>query len=325
MSDENSVDIDDKLFFDSLNNWLELFDKKYTIDRVELIKRPFMAVHDFFEHTCTGVTNSSIEKQLKPPYFGYWYNMMYKWFENKYGKALKHSYKKDHIKSFVFINNLPYEIYIPKLYSKKISKKESTLIFPKVVLEDEDVLSWIPHPPCIKDDKKLDIIKSIKVKANILRNINMNLMTTKTDNDECNDMLKSIFSLLEIFVNDIISNRDEIYSDSIWQVSLAVEKILKVKIYKKVGTFKKIHDLEKLLADFYNSYGIETIEEINHLPKGNSSIDYRYSNKNIKGIEKAERIYLESLKIINLVLATECFLRSDKIKIHVNNIYYTGE
>lgn len=317
--------MDNKEFEAVLNDWLELFDKKYTIERIDISSRPFMATYEFINNAVSEIVNTTKEELFKTPYFGYCYNLVHEWFIRKYGSALKKKTGKDYIKSFIIINNMPYSIVIPKNIIIKKNDRESKLIFANNVHENENIFEWIFNPPNLNTYFKETIRNSIIEKADLLRNININLMTTYVGHSECDTMLLSILNQLESLAEDIVNTKNYIFSDSIWQTSLAVEKVLKVSIYSKSGNFKKIHDLNELVKDFMQYYPNITISPINYLPQGNESIKYRYASKTINDIETAAKVYMEALELINLVLSSikKKFIM-ENMEIVINNPYFRG-
>lgn len=207
--------MDDNEFKTVLNDWLEIFDKKYTTLRVDIPSRPFMATHEFFDNAILDVKNSTKEEQTKPPFFRYWYDLVYEWFFKKYGAALKKDTEADYIKSFVIIWNMPYFISIPKNIIQKENDKQYRLIYPNNVHDSEDVLKWIQNSPNICNNMKKTIQDSIIEKVDLLRNININLMSTHIGDDECDNMLKSILAQLNSLAQDVVNSKRKIFSDSI--------------------------------------------------------------------------------------------------------------
>ena len=308
-----------------LDSWIKLFDEKYTAERLDIPSRPYIATHDFFENAISGIQNSTKEDQLQPPFFSYWYDMVYEWFYKKYGAALNKKTESDFIKSFIIIYNMPYLINIPKKIIEKENDEKYWLIFPNNTHDNEDILKWIANPPNIQNHEKEKFKELIKKKTDILRNININLMSTHLENDECNNMLMTIFTQLESLVQDVLNSKKCEFSDSIWQISLAVEKILKVSTFSNRGSFRRIHNLQELLADFRSAFPNVHIGEILTLPHNNKSIDYRYGKKIINNIEDAEKIYCEAITIINTALSSiEKKIKMNNTKILIQNPYYKG-
>jgi HEPN domain-containing protein len=317
----------DKEFKELLNSWIPLFDEKYTNNKIEINQRPFRATIDFIKYAVTDIKNSTKEEQLSPPWFGYWHENIYAWYEEKYGDALKKKADSDNLKSFIIINKIPYILNIPnKITLQNNDNKEYWLLFPNELQENENVFNWIINKPNLEYISKNQIEKiqnDIILKCNFLRNIWVNLLITDLGDKTKNNLLKDVLLQLEYFSDDIIINLNKSYTNSIWELSFAVEKSLKSNIYSKTKRIEKTHDLHKLYNDFIKLNSEVEKKELRWIPEENKVIKYRYGEIEEYDIEKMNQMYLEGIEIIDLSIKNiEKEIKMKNLKMLIKNPYY---
>jgi hypothetical protein len=317
----------DKQLRTSFDLWLPMFDKRYDIRSIPISQRPYWAAVEFIKTAISDFKNTTIEVQLNPPWFDYWYENIYAWYKEKYGKALENNNNYD-IDSFIIINNIVYQLKIPSaiLTPKNNSNKLYWLIFPNKVQRTETPFSWIQNGPNPEIYNFKKVRKEIVEKVNLLRKIQIYLLTTLVQDNEHNIMLHSIPIHFRNFSNDLLTASRLEFSNSIWEMNLVVEKAIKVYLNSKNIKYKKIHDIYILYDDFCSLNPAIKKIDIKYLPPNNDAIKYRYGELIINNLSYMNHLYLESLKIVNSVLSQiKRDFTMNNFRILIKNPFFTGK
>jgi len=148
---------------------------------------------------------------------------------------------------------------------------------------------------------KANVEKQISILVSKLRSLSINLNVLTIDEITWK-MARSIVGHFEKATIDIVSYDSERAATACWEIHLAIEKVFKVYLKQKVGSFQQIHSLKDLYKCAVKETGIEFVgvnrELVNSLPK--DVISLRYAESTITMMDAVD-FYNKGLLIVHAV------------------------
>ncbi len=308
-----------------INDWIPLFDEVYTQKQIKVPDRPFKATIAFINKAILEVRNTTKDKLKGPPLFGYFYRHVYLWYKDHYGDALNRSTEDDYLTTYIIIRKLPYGLKIPKtLREDHTDNTAKWLVFPNEIMEYEVIWEWIINKPnmmSFKDEEMNKLEKIIRKRVNLLRNSYTNSITTNLYNKSIERMQTDIFTHLRNFSSEMVLNFNKGLSNALWELHLAMEKVLKIYLLQNKIAYNKVHDLDYLFK--LTSLKNKRIDRfITNFPQWKDAIKYRYGELVEINMNKVNKYYDGALETINYLI--EMFDRDLKMrngKFLYKNIY----
>jgi hypothetical protein len=291
---------------DFLEEQLPVFDEIFAEELMPLHQRPLAATIQFIEYCIVDMKGDTKEDYLKKPWFKSTYQLVCKWYLDRYGDAMK---LKRHNSSLgvVMIFDTPLKISIPlSVAGKKESATKRWFCLPHEVLENENVFAWIEGTPNLlkmKAEERFTVENYLRAIATANRSINVNLMSADLKEKHLRNLCSGIPAHIEKAVGDILSLDEGRISNSFWEIHLAVEKALKLLIGQH-NHFPPIHDLHKLCnaANQINDVSIDK-DLIDMLPSHHNAIRFRYGEGGTVTARQAVLNYKNGLIITKILTA----------------------
>ncbi|MFC1692769.1 HEPN domain-containing protein [Candidatus Latescibacterota bacterium] len=287
---------------------LEVIDPILSKEEIDISARPFAAADIFIKTYLVSVNGKQPDNYKTESWFKYIILPIRKWYETKYGPATTLP-KRKASKGVLLYNGVFYELDIPLRVI--VHKGEtSDFIFPKEILPFEKESLLVKYPPNIPADspEAKAFKQSVRDVVNLTRSISNNVGTSQFKHKQCRELSQGIEVHMQKAVADILSNKNERFLISYWEIQLAIEKSIKVLIVQANEEMRYTHDLMELWKDLNKiKPGLIQQERIQKFPRAKKVKNYRYGKgPNIRKID-VHRNYLEALKLLDTL--TEKFER----------------
>ncbi|GGE83571.1 hypothetical protein [Niveispirillum cyanobacteriorum] len=239
-----------------------------------------------------------------------WFKIIFRatnaWYKNKFGKALEH--KKERTRGIVLIYGLPFEILIPTTTSRPGKHgpgrhMETVWIrFPDIILDDEDILSWIVNSPNIDampPDVVVDVRQQITDIATSIRSIKTNFMASG-GNNEVLGLKSNTLASLQAFPDLICASDPKRIQRSYWEIQMACESAFKAVTLQRTGKFKHTHDLFLLYDELNDASPLDfNRDALKAIPNWGEMVDLRYAQGVRENLLECFKCYRQSLFIIS--------------------------
>ena len=202
------------------------------------------------------------------------------WYQNRYGGAF--DAERPHYETLIVIHASPFLLRVPHIFSTP-GDEEGTVWFgvPASVQEEEDPLSWILGGPDIlslSEHERSDLQAQATDAAASIRSIACDLQGFKPVAQPVEgDLSTSIMADLGGAARDLCGRDAGKLRKAGWEISQAVEKTLKLFVYRSGKTPKRTHDLKEL-AIHAEALGLSRIDRslLSRIPSGHQATDMRY-------------------------------------------------
>ncbi|MEA3358400.1 MAG: HEPN domain-containing protein [Thermodesulfobacteriota bacterium] len=274
-------------------------DQMLSENQEPLSKRPLAAALFFVNHCIIEIKGETKENFLEKEWFRSVYRLIKKWYEERYGYALKET--SDYVAlGIVLIYNTPFQLSIPlSISQEKEGTDKQWFCLPCSVIDDENVIDWIVKKPNIENMTKEELDglqKSIVDLAENARSTHINLMTASLETN-LQKISSTIQAHIDKAIQDILSLEPGRISTSYWEIHLAIEKAVKLIILQNGRDHQNKHDLDKLCKIANNIKGIKLDCNIfSGFPKDDEAIKQRYGEGSFYTIQEA---------VINITHASE--------------------
>jgi len=292
---------------DKLGEFLALqlpdFDHMLAALQVKLQQRPLKAASMVVEHCIVQVKGDTKEHYFDKPWFGIIYRATERWYEERYGRALRSSQSKV-VHGVVSVFNTPFELAVPLTVREEVQPDGAFWVgFPNSVLPGERVLDWIGNPPNLEkltlSEREAVSVDVVRI-AQHLRATCVNLMTADYPDCRSQKLSQSIVLHLEKGAKDIVRDPRGLVSIAIWEFHLAAEKAIKVYLLQKGINPPRTHNLDDL--NCLSGAGTESVASkrlVSKLPAGAMAIRYRYGEAESPDFAGTIEIYLAALELID--------------------------
>ena len=284
-----------------LNEYLPIVDDYLSAKSYRLQDRPFYATHLIVKHFVASIDGEeNIANCFDKPWFIAFMNHANDWYKNRYKGAF--SRNKTHLKSVVFIHNYPFELSIPYHMTMEVNNKDEFAVkFLGEYGENECWESYILSPPDLEgldSAEYLDAEKSAINQVESCRCILHNTSLLIGDMEKIKPLTESIFSHINSAISNILNYRGAGYNIALWELHLAIEKLLKAILVQYNGSFPRTHDLPRLLSllNHENTPFLETL--LLSFPSHELVINSRYGDPVISDLSYIRKIYFISIEII---------------------------
>ena len=289
---------------------LDLIDRQLALGNVPLGQRCFHATIEFVTEFVIKIeVDGSETDDFKTDFYEKeWFRGLYKhiksWYCSRYGEALNEPTSQSAI-GVVSIYGTPFKVVVPLSVRGAIEEpgKSAWFTIPNSVLEEEDVIEWLPNPPNT-DSLDSPVIEKIYFDlshvGSSLRSIYVNLMTAEKESENIRGMASGIISHLQNAAEDILKPDSGGVSYAFWELHLAVEKSIKVLLLQHGSQKHHHHDLHKLFNKAKIEYEIKIEDQkLVNLPSDKEAVKYRYGEKAGATSEYAVSIYNDVLDIVS--------------------------
>jgi hypothetical protein len=274
----------------------------------KLSERPLAAARIVVEHFVKAVrigeSEESVDDYLRKPWFAEIFAIVQKWYEEKYGPALR---KDERLQGVVEIHGLPFLVAVPATHSEvEQPGKSAWLCFSVDLGDSEDPFRWIASPPNIANmssGQRDRLRKRLATLTRLLRTINLNLMMTE-DGSSVFDGLRMVAAMSVRKVAHHLVTNDPIEAGSaVWEMHYALEAALKAIVAKHGTAPSQHHILKDLLVEARAFAPLSDVgtNPFAFLPSSRLAIEHRYGEK--FSVANAMAIYERFLKLMSAITA----------------------
>lgn len=232
---------------------------------VSLTERILLAATIFVDEFVFEVRNgetvhdkSSSSDYVVSPWFAMLYRHVDDWYREHYGKALDVN-PGGLAQGYVLVRSIPVEFTVPLTRSRIETPGETTwLSFPKEVESDEDPLGWLgtsPNVAALGERDRQGLVQDTTEIATAIRAIRVNTMGIEPSDDTMYGLLNGVPGEFEAAAQKALRNDAAGRPAALWNIHLAIERVLKAFSQHKIGTFRETHNLFKLF-DHVAAHGL---------------------------------------------------------------------
>lgn len=287
-----------------IDEYLPIIDEHLSDLDVPIYDRYLRASHLFVEHFVVSTSNGSKEDFLaSKAFYECIIPLVKNWYDESYESLAKNP-KSFILQGLITIREQPTLLKFPSSIS--IVEEEGKSAWLKFVdhLDNSENIQEMIQGRSISLDKldkthKENVEKQISVLISRLRSISINLNVLTIDEITWK-MARSIVGHFEKATIDIVSYDSERFATACWEIHLAIEKVFKVYLKQKTGSFKQIHCLKELYKSAVKEtefVGVDR-ELVNSLPK--NAISLRYAQSMINMMDAVD-FYNKGLLIVHAV------------------------
>ena len=227
------------------------------------------------------------------------------WYRDRYGEP-ENSNDGQHFLSMVLIHETPFTLSVPKNIKTPPDDEGCIWIgFPASVQDEDLPIDWIENQAVLK---KLDrasrekLLIAVTETANLVRSIAYDLRALEYDPDiNLVELAEAIGANLQASARHLCAQNFGDLRESLWDLSQATEKALKLFIRRKGKTPPNTHDLNKL-ADQAESLQSSVIDRgvLARIPSNSGATNLRYGGRvELRGVIAA---YESGLRISQQLL-----------------------
>ena len=286
-------------FIDATQHWLELFDKRMSLDNTPMHERPLKSAMMLVREGIASVSNGSKENYLEEEWFCICVNAIKEWYDDRYGST-SCQIPKDKLSGIVIFHGTPIRIEMPVTTTRiEVEGETSWISFPDKLQDDENILELFQSAPnlnSLQPDERELLLDSIKEIVHWSRSIQLNLQSASDLCDDATAMVASVWLHFEKAISDIMTLKPTSATVGCWELHLCVEKAFKIFIYKN-NTKKTGHCLNSLYEEAKKFGLILTPSLLSSLPHWKTAIQYRYGEK-IISIDQTIDIYRVVLQVV---------------------------
>jgi|CXWL01.1.fsa_nt_gi HEPN domain-containing protein len=270
---------------------------------VDIPSRPFQATCMFITECIVEIEGDNKEKFLEKSWFPDLFQWVLEWYEVRYGEAALRS-KERPAAGFVLLFGTPFRLNIPLTITVPGAQADIVeLNFLTNIWPNEAVLSWLVGAPNIDrldSNQRSALEHDISAVGSITRSLCTNLIMADLSKT-AQQLSSSIPTHITNCVDGIVSLEGIRRSLSMWELFMAVEKVLKVFLHQRNGVAAKTHSLSELFRASYAN-GLPLIDPvlIQALPESAEAIQQRYGERNPPTVEEGTVMYRSALAVMEL-------------------------
>jgi hypothetical protein len=268
-----------------------------------LSQRPLEAASMWVRDFVLEVSNDTKDEYYKKPWFASIFAVVMKWYERKYGAALKG--RNNTFEGVVWIYGKPFLVDVPVTHSEPEVLGETVwLSFEARVGSCEKPTLWIREPPAF-DAMPARVATNLDEQLVRLttgtRALHTALMTSDPPQgpSEFEEFRNIALLSLGAAATHIVQNTDHSISLAAWDLNFALENVLKALIAQAGQSPRHVHDLAGLLDDA-KKLGRAPFPKrsIAMLPNGKEAISFRYGKRFPGGTRQIEKNYERILDLM---------------------------
>jgi HEPN domain-containing protein len=304
---------------DILNEALPQIDAVLASRNDKLSLRPVKAAVIFVEHYIAKIENENKDDLFDKPWFVAFLNYIDDWYRERYRDSYDSS--STNFKGLVFLHSYPFLLDFPiSKYVDEGDKDTCSLYFLSDYCEHDDWKSYVQQAPNLNtlsehehEKLKSDVVLEIGMHRNAFHNYAMMDDQNLADKSSYEYVRKH----LENAILNICSSVGGSFNIAIWDLHLALEKLLKLIIEQEKGDYPKHHNLNKLLtySTIKNNEKIECL--LSQFPNHKEVIDMRYGKPEVTDIEQVRAYYTTT---VQLILELSKYVKT-KLSVH-NAVFY---
>jgi HEPN domain-containing protein len=315
----------------SIIELLPIIDEELGSINIPLNQRPFQAACTLVDKVITKIRGNDRNDYYEKPWFIHIYNKTYDWYENKYADRFANDKSKSTILAHVIFSGVIYRIGIPIVLSEPADDESmSWMIIPKDILPYENVLNWIELKPNISlftsNEKEL-LINNISSIGLYHRNINNSLMSVSIIPEQIKSFGYGAVANFQTASNIISDNKTNEFDTAIWEIHIAVEKMLKLALFQKDNEIPYIHDLRKLNNKLTQNSIVKQNSFFNLFPDDHTAINARYGQIHLSNLETVNQYFVLGLEYCSNIaesLDRILIMRNGRFLLK-NPFYYAGK
>jgi hypothetical protein len=275
-------------------------DETLSQGRVPLKRRPLIAAQFFVEHGIQEIDGDTKDNYVVKPWFAIIYHHIEQWYRDQYGAAFETD-DENILSGVVLVRNVPVLIRVPAT-TRRVEKPGRTawFTFRINVGGEEEPLSWLVAPPNVArltDDERAGITTAVCEVATTLRMINVYLRMTPPDpaDDIIRGFLRGVVATLETAAQHIQRDDPKQWGSALWELQMAIERVLKALSQQQRGIFRETHDLFTLFDDVVLQSDRNLLKK---LPRSREVMNERYGLASPGRIEEVIDAYIAALSIV---------------------------
>lgn len=296
---------------ESMDHWLELFDRALTDQELSLSHRPLRALMMLFLEGVLEVKTGegrvddfeNLAESIDKPWFRVLIDAVQYWYVERYGAPAMEAKGNVPLTGAQMIRGVPFAVAIP---ANRIVVEEAGerawMYFEDGLGAGEDAIAWIvdgPELSKLEDEAKATIVSEVTRTAEILRAIEFRRVTFRSDGDhEVQKLIQSTLTYLSQVADQMVSGRTPEIGPAWFDLQMANEAALKAVIRINTGKQPHIHPLDDLLGHAQQHGVIFEASQISSWPRFSDISDWRYGQGSPPGIARLYSAYRVSLELI---------------------------
>ena len=279
---------------------MSAIDKNLTEQGIPIPDRVMRAAPLFVEYAVEEVKGDTKENYLSRPWFRAIHNPIQKWYEAKYGVALRRPPKL--FSGVIEIHGVPFQLEVPAQLRRLSGEKGvAWLVFPIDVEPEENPEDWVANPPNFErmsSNERTVVSQGIGKVARSLRMVDCDLQTALKPDDISEELAKNCFSHLMASAEYLASGPHQSLGLSCWEAHQGVEQVFKLMDRQQRSDHLQIHELKNLFANVEGvAVGVEK-SFIKVIPSSSRIIKIRAGEGDGVNLHEAYRIYQAALGAI---------------------------
>lgn len=243
-------------------------------------ERPLEAARIFVDHFIVKIRGDTKDGYWNKPWFRGIYQLVSKWYERRYGKALTRP-PNAQTHGFVLYFGSPLLFRLPLVLTEPENDGTVWVRFPKEVLPGEEVIKWFGSQPpldALPAKRREAFTASTKQIANLLRSIHNALTTADLGASGPRTLVSTVMRHLEKAAVDATTSDQGTAALAVWELQMACEKTMKGYLAQQATTYPKTHDLRALqkLASPHADFA-DTKRAMASMPSEKRVMAWRYS------------------------------------------------
>lgn len=296
---------------ESMDHWLDLFDRDLSDQELPLSQRPVQAVMMLFREGVIEVKAGderiddpeNIGESVEKLWFRVLFDAVEYWYVERYGAPAMKSRGNAALRGAQMIRDVPFTILIPA--NRKVLEEEGELAwmyFEDGLGEGEDATAWIVDGPDIsklESGARATVVAEAKRTAEILRAIEFRRVTFRSDGDhEVQNLIQSTLTYLSQAASRMVSGQRPEIGPAWFDLQMANEAALKAVIRSNTDTQPHIHQINELLSRAQQHGVVFDSTRISSWPPFSDISDWRYGQGSPPGIALLYSAYQVSLELI---------------------------
>ncbi len=308
---------------------LPLIDEALSKEGMRVPERPMQAAREFVDGFVLEVSNDTKDDYLLKPWFASIYGEFVSWFVKRYGEAKVHpGQASSHgcIKHFGAL----FGVDIPLTLARPQPDGTCHFVFPKEVLPGEDPVLWLTSGPPLDGlkPKQLETLRAtVSAISAQVRSIHNDLLTADVENELLRETKSSVMRHLSKAAEDMSSGDGEARSLAVWDMQMACEKVMKVRLAQLNIVFRHTHDLRELHGLAPRAADWAAVKKlVERFPKDASVIQWRHQEVPAPSIDEVWRLYQVALALCRAYAASlDRRLEMNNAVIHLRRPPWLGE
>lgn len=297
---------------ESMDHWLDLFDRDLSDQEVSLFQRPIQALIMLFREGAIEV-KAGDERLDEPENLGesaekLWFRVLFDavkyWYVERYGAPAMERRGNETLKGAQMIRDVTFAISIPA--NRVVLEEEGELAwmyFEDGLGDGENATAWIVDSPDLsklESEARAMVVAEAKRTAEILRTIEFRRVTFRANDDhEVQKLIQSTLTYLSQAARRMVSGQRPEIGPAWFDLQMANEAAFKAVIRSNTGKQPHIHLLDDLLRRAQQHGVVFESSKISHWPRFSDISDWRYGQGSPPGIASLYSAYQVSLELVS--------------------------